>query len=349
MANRRQREFAVEDAGIGYANLAESFRSARLMHADSSYTAESIELLLQEAEANRRLGRSGRAARLFNLALQFSSRSSFASGEAWALWGRGMLHRAWGLYNEARWNFRSAHASALRASDVRCVLWSRAELAETDRIAGNYRSAITAHRQIREDFHSIGDARGVLWATSGIAQMLRMTGSLTNAWDEFSTALDSSRSRGDVLSTAWSLRGLAEIAREQGKLEIALNVARDAIDHFGVLEYTLGKAYAQKTLADSLLAEGSVHEASALAEACSTSFLTSGEIRGIALSRLTLANVATASRDPKKAIINANEAARLMCRIAAPPPPGFDPCRLLERLSSTHRKLYESLILGGDR
>jgi len=151
MTVRRIREFAVEDAQDGYASLTERFRELRQLHGVTA-TPESVSLLLQEAEANRRFGRVARASRLFNLALQLASRSGFRSGEAWALWGLGMLHRARGQYQQARRYFRSAHASAVRANDVRSTLWSRAELAETDRIAGDYRAAITAHRELRRSF-----------------------------------------------------------------------------------------------------------------------------------------------------------------------------------------------------
>lgn len=327
------RGFAVENAIQGCASLRLQFQSDYSSAFDPS-SSSAIEILVQEAEACRRLGHLVEARRLFRTALVHSGLTAFDSGRCWSIWGLGMLLRSEGRFARCKLFFREAYEAARQAGDARCMLWSRAELAETDRIIGRYQDAIEAHLLLRISFHEIGDMKGVCWATSGIGQVYRIAHAYDTAASAFQQSLSISQDAGDVLSSSWSIRGLAEVARERHEYEVAIDLATSARANFASAGYSLGAAYAAKTVADALLAAGRVVEARTMARLCAAEFAAVGENRGIALSLLTLSTVSACLGEQEIATQQARDSASRMRRTGLLPPDGFNPHLQLDRLLS---------------
>ncbi len=279
--------FDIEHADTSYIN------KIKILNSEFSSTSRSrsrdvCELIGQQAEGLRRLGRLKESIHLFLKTLHLSRQLGIRSGECWSLWGIASAFRSKGWNAHSRKIFSAAVDSSRRANDYRCYLWSVAEQSELDRIEGQLSKALPAHRLLYTEFLRIGDIRGVCWALSGAAQILKLQGFLQEASVEFRRAYEISSLANDTISAAWALRGQAEVARELGDSAIAIKLATEAEQAFRDIGYELGAAYAMKTRAKCLIFDDEVKEALTLALECHEKFQYCSEARGVAFSKFTL-------------------------------------------------------------
>ncbi|GAB2733524.1 hypothetical protein GCM10027174_02780 [Salinifilum aidingensis] len=270
------------------ASYADVLQQARERSRHSTNGGEFAQARLAEAEACRRLGELTAAEEAWRSSYRASQHREDRAGMAWALWSGGTLARQRGRMRLAlRWLVRGRDF-AWEAGDLLAHGYTRAGIAETLRIQGDYVRARPLHEELLAEARQRGECRHIVWSLEGLAQIDRQEGDLSAAWDRFSEAQRVAEEGGDDRGSAWALRGMADVRSLFGEHEEPLRLLTRGERICRDMRLDSALAYNRKMRGNVLFRACWHGEAARVYEDACQRFAELHEPRGLLLARLGL-------------------------------------------------------------
>lgn len=271
------------------ASYADVLRQARERSRRSADGGELAQARLAEAEACRRLGELTAAEQAWRSSYRVSQRCENSAGMAWALWSGGTLARQRGRMRLAlRWLVRGRDF-AWEAGDLLAHGYTRAGIAETLRIQGDYVRARPLHEELLAEARERGECRHIVWSLEGLAQIDRQEGDMSAARERFAEAQCVAEEGGDDRGNAWALRGMADVSSLFGEHEEALRLLTRGERICRDMRMDSALAYNRKMRGNVLFRACWHGEAARVYEDACQRFEELHEPRGLMLARLGLA------------------------------------------------------------
>lgn len=178
------------------------------------------------------LGHWSDADRLYAQALSIADHLGDATARAWALLGRGRIHRLRGNHESARTTYAAARRLGLELTDRRIQVESLCELGQSEWVTGEYELARSNFREALLISREIGHKQTECDALEGLSHTERMSSRYREAEDRSREALVIASDLTDLERLAAVQWSYAEVERLWGRYDTArplyLNVQRIA-------------------------------------------------------------------------------------------------------------------------